>query len=59
MQEIQDIPEDKLTEIYHIIHYFRLGLNLETASERQPGLLSGTLGEYFDTLPEDELKAWE
>jgi len=26
MQEIKDIPDDKLVEIYDIIHYFRLGL---------------------------------
>jgi len=60
MQGIQGIPEDKLTEIYAIIHYFRLDLNLEAAPERQPGLLKGSLGKkIFDALPEDELKAWE
>lgn len=47
MQEIQDIPEDKLAEIYDIIHYFRLGLNLEAATERLPGFLKDTLGEFL------------
>jgi hypothetical protein len=28
-QELQDIPEDKLAEIYDLIHYFRLGLGKE------------------------------
>ncbi|WP_292708003.1 MULTISPECIES: hypothetical protein [unclassified Nostoc] len=26
VQELQDIPEDKLAELYDVIHYFRLGL---------------------------------
>ena len=31
-----------------------------TASARRPGRLSGKVGdEFFDTLPEAELKAWE
>ncbi|MBC6473363.1 MAG: hypothetical protein GDA48_11580 [Hormoscilla sp. GM102CHS1] len=30
MQELQDIPEEKLTEIYDLIHYFRLGLSQES-----------------------------
>ena len=60
MQEIQDIPDDKLAEIYDLIHYFRLGLNKENASERKPGLLEGSLSQsFFDELPEDELKEWE
>ncbi|MEG4284722.1 hypothetical protein QUB68_16460 [Microcoleus sp. A006_D1] len=29
LQELQDIPEDKLAEIYDLIHYFRLGLGRE------------------------------
>jgi len=60
MQEIQDIPEDKLAEIYDLIHYFRLGLQNEPPRERQPGLLKGQLGSgFFDALLEDELSAWE
>jgi len=60
MREIQGIPEDKLAEIYDIIHYFRLGLEKETEAERQPGILKGSLeNAFFDELPENELKAWE
>ena len=29
VRELQDIPEDKLAEIYDLIHYFRLGLGQE------------------------------
>lgn len=60
MHEIQNIPEDKLAEIYDLIHYFRLGLTKEVTNERKPGILKGTLGqEFFNELPEDELNAWE
>jgi hypothetical protein len=65
VQELQDIPEDKLIEIYDLIHYFRLGLSQEhtqplAVSEvepRTPGLLKGQLGNaFFQPLPEDELQ---
>lgn len=60
MREIQAIPDEKLAEIYDIIHYFRLGLSKEVATERQSGLLKGALGNaFFDELPDEELKAWE
>ncbi len=60
MQELQDIPEDELAEIYDLIHYLRLGLKKEPAQQRQPGLLSGKLDDgFFEPLPDAELKAWE
>ncbi|MFZ2168583.1 MAG: hypothetical protein WAW61_02990 [Methylococcaceae bacterium] len=60
MQELQDIPEDKLAEIYDLIHYFRLGLKKEPPQRRQPGLLAGKLGDaFFEPLPDAELDAWE
>jgi hypothetical protein len=60
MQELQDIPDDKLAELYDLIHYFRLGLKQSRMQRRQPGLLSGTLGDAFlEPLPYAELKAWE
>jgi len=60
VQELQDIPEDKLAEIYDLIHYFRLGLDRETAQPRTPGLLTGKLGDaFFEPLPEEELQQWE
>ncbi|BAY63725.1 hypothetical protein NIES22_38130 [Calothrix brevissima NIES-22] len=36
IQELRDIPEDKLAEIYDIIHYFRLGLKEELSAEETP-----------------------
>ncbi len=60
MQELQDIPEDKLAEIYDLIHYFRLGLKQTPVNRRQPGLLPGKLGDaFFEPLPDAELSAWE
>jgi hypothetical protein len=60
VQELQSIPEEKLAEIYDLIHYFRLGLNQEAMQPRTPGLLQGNLSDsFFDPLPEEELKQWE
>jgi hypothetical protein len=59
-QELQDIPEDKLAEIYDLIHYFRLGLGQERTKPRIPGLLTGKLGDaFFEPLTEEELQQWE
>lgn len=56
MRERQDIPVDKLAEIYDIIHYFRLGLIKEEATGRQPGRLKATLEDaFFDELSANEL----
>ena len=60
MLELSDIPEDKLAGLYDLIHYFKLGLSKEEKQERNPGILQGSLSEsFFETLPEDELNAWE
>ncbi|MGB8691463.1 MAG: hypothetical protein WCD53_29650 [Microcoleus sp.] len=60
IQELQDIPEDKLAQLYELIHYFRLGLGRERAQPRTPGLLTGKLGDaFFEPLPEEELQQWE
>ena len=60
VEELQDIPEEKLTELYNIIHYFRLGLNQERRQPRTPGLLKGKLSEaFFEPLPTEELQQWE
>jgi hypothetical protein len=59
-KELQDIPEDKLAEIYNLIHYYRLSLGKEQTQPRTPGLLTGTLGDaFFEPLSEDELQQWE
>jgi|688.fasta_scaffold344700_2 hypothetical protein len=36
IQELRDIPEDKLAEIYDIICYFRIGLERELSAEETP-----------------------
>ncbi|MBE9116687.1 hypothetical protein IQ249_12320 [Lusitaniella coriacea LEGE 07157] len=60
VQELKAIPEEKLIEIYDLIHYFRLGLGQETLQPRTPGLLAGKLSDsFFDPLPEEELQQWE
>lgn len=60
MQELQGIPEDRLAEIYDLIHYFRLGFDKERAGERKPGLLNGKLGDaFFEPLSDKELKVWK
>jgi hypothetical protein len=58
-QELQDIPEDKLAEVYDRTHYFRLGLGQKQKQPRTPGLLTGKLGDaFFEPLPEEELQKW-
>ena len=60
IEELQGIPEEKLEEIYDLIHYFRLGLKQESQQPRTPGLIKGKLSDsFFEPLPEDELKQWE
>lgn len=64
VQELEEIPEEKLAEIYDLIHCFRLGLNKEKSQEksqpRTPGILSGKLRDaFFETLPEEKLQQWE
>ena len=68
IRELQNMPEDKLAEIYDLIHNFRVGLDRETAQPlavsevepRNPGLLTGKLGDaFFEPLPEEELQQWE
>lgn len=36
IQELRDIPEDKLAEIYDIIHYFRIALKGDFSTEETP-----------------------
>ena len=38
VQELQDIPKDKLAEIYDLIHYFNLVLKQEPTGFRSHGL---------------------
>ena len=60
INKLQDIPEEKLAEIYDLIHYFRLGLDKASKPPRQPGLLTGEVDDsFFEPLPEAELQRWE
>ena len=63
IDELKEIPEEKLAQIYRLIHEFRLGLdrqNEQNDQPRKPGLLQGNLGEgFFEPLPEEELIEWE
>jgi hypothetical protein len=60
IDELNEILEEKLTQIYELIHYFRLGLNQQNDQPRSSGLLQGSLGDaFFEPLPEEELQQWE
>ena len=60
INELQEIPEDKLSSLYEVIHTFRLGLNQEKKQNRTPGILKGKLDDtFFEPLPEEELQQWE
>ena len=52
IQELQDIPEERLEEIYALIHDFRLGLDKErlpiTANSPQNFPLAGMVVQYDD-----------
>jgi len=60
IQELEGIPEEKLTELFYVVRFFRLGINKDTVQARTPGLLSGELGDaFFEPLPTEELQQWE
>jgi hypothetical protein len=49
LEEIQHIPEDKLTELYHVIHHFRLGLQVSAGRVKQIMQFAGSWGD----MPEE------
>lgn len=60
IQELQDIPEENLADLYEMIHAFRLGLKKDNPEPRRSGLLMGKLNDaFFEPLPEEELQLWE
>jgi hypothetical protein len=66
IEEIKQIPDEKLAEIYDLIHYFRLGLAQDKPTEiirqRPIGLAKGQLeipAGFFEPLPPDILDAFE
>ena len=42
LEEIENIPEAQLPQLYEIIHDFRLNIDSDTTSPRIPGRLKGT-----------------
>lgn len=63
--EINQIPGDKLAEVYDLIHYFRVGLAHETdilPKQRPIGLAKEAFQiplSFFEPLPDDMLDAFE
>ncbi|ESS71343.1 hypothetical protein MGMO_106c00060 [Methyloglobulus morosus KoM1] len=64
--EIKQIPDDKLAEIYGLVHYFRLGLLQEHQSlpikQRPIGLAKGLFeipASFFEPLLDDMLDAFK
>ena len=67
IDEINQIPSDKLAEVYDLIHYFRLGLAHENETHAPPkqrpiGLAKEVFhvpSSFFDPLPDEILDAFE
>lgn len=67
IEEIKQIPGDKLAEVYDLVHYFRLGLTHEKQIQKLPtqrpiGLAKTVFqvpASFFEPLPDDLLDAFE
>lgn len=68
IEEIKQIPSDKLAEIYDLVHYFRLGVTQEkqrqkaTVKQRPIGLSKGNFQvpeSFFEPLTNEMLDAFE
>lgn len=67
IEEIKQIPTEKLAEVYDLLHYFRLGLAGEQQASARPtqrpiGLAKGAFevpASFFEPLPDDLLDAFE
>ncbi len=68
IEEIKQIPNDKLVEIYDLIHYFRLGLSQEklrqkiSVKQRPIGLAKGNFQvptSFFEPLTDEILDTFE
>jgi hypothetical protein len=67
IEEIKQIPTEKLAEVYDLIHCFRLGLAGEQQAPARPtqrpiGLAKGAFeapARFFEPLPDDLLDAFE
>ena len=67
IEEIKQIPLDKLAELCCLVHYYRLGLANEgqkpkLTAKRPIGLAKGTFQvppSFFESLPEEILDTFE
>ncbi len=66
IEEIKQIPKEKLAEIYDLIHYFRLALTqgkqVENIRQRPIGLAKGQVeipAGFNEPLPDDILDTFE
>ncbi|WP_333873116.1 hypothetical protein [Methylobacter sp.] len=65
INEIKQIPSEKLAEVYDLIHYFRLGLKHEANAlpkQRPIGLakeIFQTPDSFFEPLQDEVLDAFE
>lgn len=67
IEEIKQIPSDKLAEVYDLVHYFRLGLAHEQQAQHPPaqrpiGLAKSVFqvpASFFEPLPDELLDAFE
>ncbi len=67
IEEIKQIPSDKLAEVYDLLHDFRIGLahgqqTQEPPSQRPIGLAKGRFdmpASFFEPLPDDLLDTFE
>ncbi len=51
LQEIELIPEDKLADLYHFLHYFRLGLEkAQSSKSKQILAFAGCWQDMSDEL---------
>jgi hypothetical protein len=50
IDEISRIPDERLPDIYNLIHYFRLGLNVK---EKNPAKILKLAGSWKD-MPEED-----
>ena len=68
IDEIKQVPNDKLAEIYDLIHYFRIGLEQEKETDKLPlqkrpiGLFKDKFEvpkSFFDPLPDEMIRSFE
>jgi hypothetical protein len=67
IEEIKQIPPNKLAEVYDFVHYFRLGLAHEEQRQALPenrpiGLAKDRFqvpASFFEPLPDDLLDTFE